>query len=133
MSEAQLAAAIGVVEGTIRSLESGNSAEPKMGAGLRMAEALGVTAWFLAFGEDPPVIKRMRRWLESQEPFDEESYLRDLAQQVREASEAHMRLTVLAALGDKVQQAPELAAALRDLQASLRSGSAVTVPPKKQK
>lgn len=73
LSEAQLAASAGVVEGTVRSLESGNSAEPKLGAGLRMAEALKVSPWFLAFGEEPRVVRELHERLEALAAEDHEA------------------------------------------------------------
>lgn len=54
-SEAVLAGMIGLTEAAIKKLESSGSKAPSFPNGLLMAQALGVSAWMLAFGTDPPV------------------------------------------------------------------------------
>jgi transcriptional regulator with XRE-family HTH domain len=50
-SIAALAIEIGVSEGTIRQLESGNVKNPGFALGLRLAHHLGVDPYYLALGE----------------------------------------------------------------------------------
>jgi len=52
MSLVDLAAAAGTSEGSIRQIESGGVRSPGLHFGIRLADALGVDARFLAFGED---------------------------------------------------------------------------------
>ena len=52
MTPSSLAHAVGVTEGAIRQMESGQTKSASFVIGLRIADALGVTPWFLATGED---------------------------------------------------------------------------------
>jgi transcriptional regulator with XRE-family HTH domain len=47
-----LAHAVGVTEGAIRQMESGQTASPSFVIGILLARELGVTAEYFAFGED---------------------------------------------------------------------------------
>jgi transcriptional regulator with XRE-family HTH domain len=47
-----LAHAVGVTEGAIRQMESGQTAAPSFAVGVLLARELGVTAEYFAFGED---------------------------------------------------------------------------------
>ncbi|HEY0395630.1 MAG TPA: helix-turn-helix transcriptional regulator [Candidatus Elarobacter sp.] len=49
-----LAHAVGVTEGAIRQMESGQTKSASFLVGLKLAHVLGVTAWFLATGRDAP-------------------------------------------------------------------------------
>jgi transcriptional regulator with XRE-family HTH domain len=50
-----LAMKVGLTEACIRQLENGRTREPRLGDGMRLADALGVDPRYLAFGEgDPP-------------------------------------------------------------------------------
>ena len=59
-----LAQAVGVTEGAIRQMESGQTKSASFLVGLKLAAALGVTPWFLATGSDaapetaPPAAER---------------------------------------------------------------------------
>jgi transcriptional regulator with XRE-family HTH domain len=54
MTPSSLAHAVGVTEGAIRQMESGQTKRASFVTGLRLADVLGVTAWYLALGEDGP-------------------------------------------------------------------------------
>jgi transcriptional regulator with XRE-family HTH domain len=54
MTPSALAHAVGVTEGAIRQMESGQTKRASFVTGLRLAEILGVTPWFLAMGEEGP-------------------------------------------------------------------------------
>jgi transcriptional regulator with XRE-family HTH domain len=49
-----LAHAVGVTEGAIRQMESGQTKSASFVIGLKLANVLGVTAWYLATGRDDP-------------------------------------------------------------------------------
>jgi transcriptional regulator with XRE-family HTH domain len=50
-----LAMKVGLTEACIRQLETGRTKEPRLGDGMRLADALGADVRYLAFGEgDPP-------------------------------------------------------------------------------
>ncbi|HEX3550507.1 MAG TPA: helix-turn-helix transcriptional regulator [Candidatus Elarobacter sp.] len=51
MSCAQLAQCVGVTEGAIRQMESGQTKMASFVIGLRLARELGVDAWYLANGD----------------------------------------------------------------------------------
>jgi transcriptional regulator with XRE-family HTH domain len=51
MTPSALAHAVGVTEGAIRQMESGQTKRASLVTGLRLADVLGVTAWYLALGE----------------------------------------------------------------------------------
>ena len=52
VSCAQLANRVGVTEGAIRQMESGQTKMASFVIGLRLARELGVDAWYLATGDD---------------------------------------------------------------------------------
>ena len=52
LTPSALAHAVGVTEGAIRQMESGQTKIASLIVGLRLADFLGVTAWFLATGSD---------------------------------------------------------------------------------
>jgi transcriptional regulator with XRE-family HTH domain len=54
MTPSALAHAVGVTEGAIRQMESGQTKSASFLVGLKLANVLGVTAWFLATGRDNP-------------------------------------------------------------------------------
>jgi transcriptional regulator with XRE-family HTH domain len=54
ISPSALAHAVGVTEGAIRQMESGQTKSASFIVGLKLANALGVTPWFLATGRDAP-------------------------------------------------------------------------------
>jgi transcriptional regulator with XRE-family HTH domain len=54
MTPSALAHAVGVTEGAIRQMESGQTKSASFLVGLKLAHVLGVTAWFLATGRDNP-------------------------------------------------------------------------------
>jgi transcriptional regulator with XRE-family HTH domain len=54
LSPSELAYAVGVTEGAIRQMESGQTKSASFMIGLKLANVLGVTAWFLATGRDDP-------------------------------------------------------------------------------
>jgi len=54
LTPSALAHAVGVTEGAIRQMESGQTKSASFIVGLKLAHALGVTAWFLATGRDAP-------------------------------------------------------------------------------
>jgi transcriptional regulator with XRE-family HTH domain len=54
LSPSALAYAVGVTEGAIRQMESGQTKSASFLIGLKLANVLGVTAWFLATGRDDP-------------------------------------------------------------------------------
>jgi transcriptional regulator with XRE-family HTH domain len=54
LSPSELAHAVGVTEGAIRQMESGQTKSASFLVGLKLANVLGVTAWFLATGRDDP-------------------------------------------------------------------------------
>jgi transcriptional regulator with XRE-family HTH domain len=54
LSPSALAHAVGVTEGAIRQMESGQTKSASFLIGLKLANVLGVTAWFLATGRDDP-------------------------------------------------------------------------------
>jgi transcriptional regulator with XRE-family HTH domain len=60
MTVSGLAHAIHRSEGTIRKLESGASKEPRATVALLLARALGVTAWYLVFGDADPQQRELR-------------------------------------------------------------------------
>ncbi len=47
-----LARQVGLTEAAIRQLESGRTSGPRLADGMRLADALGTTPRYLAFGED---------------------------------------------------------------------------------
>jgi len=49
-----LAHAVGVTEGAIRQMETGQTKSASFLVGLRLSHELGVTPWFLATGENGP-------------------------------------------------------------------------------
>ncbi|GAC1619972.1 MAG: hypothetical protein NVS4B13_11680 [Candidatus Elarobacter sp.] len=55
LTPSALAHAVGVTEGAIRQMESGQTKSASFFIGLKLANVLGVTAWYLATGRnDPP-------------------------------------------------------------------------------
>lgn len=54
MTPSALAHAVGVTEGAIRQMESGQTKTASFVVGLKLARVLGVTAWYLATGDDAP-------------------------------------------------------------------------------
>ena len=54
LTPSALAHAVGVTEGAIRQMESGQTKSASFVTGLRLAHSLGVTPWFLATGRDVP-------------------------------------------------------------------------------
>jgi transcriptional regulator with XRE-family HTH domain len=54
MTPSGLAHAVGVTEGAIRQMESGQTKSASFAIGLRLARVLGVTPWYLATGEEAP-------------------------------------------------------------------------------
>ncbi|GAC1572644.1 MAG: hypothetical protein NVS3B7_03420 [Candidatus Elarobacter sp.] len=54
LTPSALAHAVGVTEGAIRQMESGQTKSASFLIGLRLAEVLDVTPWFLATGQDAP-------------------------------------------------------------------------------
>lgn len=54
LTPSALAYAVGVTEGAIRQMESGQTKIASLIVGLRLADFLGVTPWFLATGSDVP-------------------------------------------------------------------------------
>src|SRR3981081_1601772 len=54
LTPSSLAHAVGVTEGAIRQMESGQTKSASFLVGLKLANVLGVTAWFLATGRDAP-------------------------------------------------------------------------------
>jgi transcriptional regulator with XRE-family HTH domain len=50
-SETSLARRVGLTEAAIRQLESGRTSDARLADGVRLADALGVDARYLAFGE----------------------------------------------------------------------------------
>jgi transcriptional regulator with XRE-family HTH domain len=59
LSAAALARKVDVTEAAIRAIESGDSKSPSFIVGVRLAEALGVTARYLAFGDGPDLETRV--------------------------------------------------------------------------
>jgi len=57
MTPSALAFAIGVTEGSIRHLESGQTKQTSFETGVKLAHALGVTASYLATGRENPLEK----------------------------------------------------------------------------
>jgi transcriptional regulator with XRE-family HTH domain len=53
LSHSDLASKIGVTEGAIRHIETGETQEPKLPLGAHLAELLGVSAYYLWFGREP--------------------------------------------------------------------------------
>ncbi|HYW54259.1 MAG TPA: helix-turn-helix transcriptional regulator [Candidatus Elarobacter sp.] len=54
LTPSALAHSVGVTEGAIRQMESGQTKSASFLVGLKLAQVLGVTAWFLATGRDNP-------------------------------------------------------------------------------
>ncbi len=54
LTPSALAHAVGVTEGAIRQMESGQTKSASFLVGLRLSRELGVTPWFLATGENAP-------------------------------------------------------------------------------
>jgi transcriptional regulator with XRE-family HTH domain len=54
LTPSSLAHAVGVTEGAIRQMESGQTKSASFLVGLKLANVLGVTAWYLASGRDAP-------------------------------------------------------------------------------
>ncbi len=52
MTPSSLAHAVGVTEGAIRQMESGQTKRASLLTGLKLADVLGVTAWYLALGHE---------------------------------------------------------------------------------
>jgi transcriptional regulator with XRE-family HTH domain len=59
LTASALAASVGVSEGTIRQLESGQTKNPSFAVGLRLANQLSVDPFYLAFGSDATLNERM--------------------------------------------------------------------------
>jgi transcriptional regulator with XRE-family HTH domain len=59
LSAAALARKVNVTEAAIRAIETGDSKSPSFTVGVRLADALGVTARFLAFGDGPDLEARI--------------------------------------------------------------------------
>lgn len=59
LSAAALARTVNVTEAAIRAIETGDSKSPSFPVGVRLAEALGVTARYLAFGDGPDLEARV--------------------------------------------------------------------------
>jgi transcriptional regulator with XRE-family HTH domain len=54
---ATLARRVGLTEATLLQLETGRTREPRLGDGMRLADALGTDARYLAFGDgEPPTV-----------------------------------------------------------------------------
>ncbi len=60
LSAAGLARKVYVTEAAIRAIETGDSKSPSFPVGVRLAEALGVTPRYLAFGDGPDLEARVR-------------------------------------------------------------------------
>lgn len=60
LSAAALARKVDVTEAAIRAIETGDSKSPSFTVGVRLAEALGVTPHYLAFGDGPDLEARVR-------------------------------------------------------------------------
>jgi transcriptional regulator with XRE-family HTH domain len=54
LTPSALAHAVGVTEGAIRQMESGQTKSASFVVGLKLAHALDVTPWYLATGRDAP-------------------------------------------------------------------------------
>jgi len=54
LTPSSLAHAVGVTEGAIRQIESGQTKSASFLVGLKLAHVLGVSPWFLATGRDAP-------------------------------------------------------------------------------
>jgi transcriptional regulator with XRE-family HTH domain len=54
LTPSALAHAVGVTEGAIRQMESGQTKSASFLVGLKLSHVLGVSAWFLATGRDAP-------------------------------------------------------------------------------
>jgi transcriptional regulator with XRE-family HTH domain len=54
LTPSALAHAVGVTEGAIRQMESGQTKSASFLVGLRLSRELGVSPWFLATGENGP-------------------------------------------------------------------------------
>jgi len=54
LTPGELAQRVGVSEGAIRQMESGQTKSASFVVGLKLARELGVTAWYLATGRDAP-------------------------------------------------------------------------------
>jgi transcriptional regulator with XRE-family HTH domain len=54
LTPGELAKAVGVTEGSIRQMEYGQTKNPGFLVGLKLAHALDVTPWFLAYGRNAP-------------------------------------------------------------------------------
>jgi transcriptional regulator with XRE-family HTH domain len=54
LTPSSLAHAVGVTEGAIRQMESGQTKSASFVVGLRLAALFGVTPWYLATGQDGP-------------------------------------------------------------------------------
>ena len=54
MTPSSLAHAVGVTEGAIRQMESGQTKSASFLVGLKLSHVLGVSPWFLATGRDAP-------------------------------------------------------------------------------
>jgi len=54
LNPSALAHSVGVTEGAIRQMESGQTKSASFLVGLKLANVLGVTAWYLATGRDAP-------------------------------------------------------------------------------
>ncbi len=54
LTPSALAFAVGVTEGAIRQMESGQTKNASFLVGLRLSQVLGVSPWFLATGENAP-------------------------------------------------------------------------------
>ncbi len=60
LSAAALARKVDVTEAAIRAIETGDSKSPSFPVGVRLAEALGVSARYLAFGDRSDLETRVR-------------------------------------------------------------------------
>ena len=54
LTPSALAHAVGITEGAIRQMESGQTKSASFLVGLKLAHTLGVTPWYLATGRDAP-------------------------------------------------------------------------------
>jgi transcriptional regulator with XRE-family HTH domain len=54
LTPSSLAHAVGVTEGAIRQMESGQTKSASFLVGLKLSHVLGVSPWFLATGRDAP-------------------------------------------------------------------------------
>ncbi|MDP9150990.1 MAG: helix-turn-helix domain-containing protein, partial [Myxococcota bacterium] len=60
LSAVGLSREVSVTEAAIRAIETGDSKSPSFVVGVLLAETLGVTPRYLAFGQDPVLEDRLR-------------------------------------------------------------------------